>query len=54
MFGVLSTLIVTITSHYIHKQNHYHVPLKLIKGCESITSQLNKKETGVLSLALST
>ena len=53
MFGVLSTLIVTITSHYIHKQNHYLVPLKLIKGCESIISQLNKKETRVLSLSLS-
>lgn len=52
-FGVLSTLIVTIISHYIHKQNHYLVHLKLIKECESIISQLNKNETGVLSLSIS-
>lgn len=53
MFGVLSTPIETNISHYIHKQNHYVVHLKLIKGCESIKSQLNQKETRVPSLSLS-
>lgn len=53
MFGVLSIPIVTNISHYIHKQNHYLAHLKLIKGCESIISQLNQKETRVPSLSLS-
>ena len=52
MFGVLSTHILTNTSHYIHKQNHNLVHLKLIKGCESIIFQLNQKETRVPSLSL--